>query len=258
SVTELDLVCFVAVRTSQEPVKKMFRAAVFFAVLAVAFCAAYNKVDTKAYSASSAKDYSGNQAGSNYNGYQAGSNSYNNYDQGYNPCGYGDNGKRLAIRDFCAGYFECQNGEARYYECDEYKGFDIYNKKCVPDKSCATVCPKGFSPSFLNNINTFYLDGKLMTCPYDTFFNTRICTCDHISNLEYQQYSSNQYNKGKQYDNNGKQYDNYGKQYDNSGKQYDNSGKQYKTGSYNNAQYNGNYASQYQAPKSADSYAKTY
>ncbi|KAI8780018.1 hypothetical protein BgiBS90_019212, partial [Biomphalaria glabrata] len=93
----------------QEPVKKMFRAAVFFAVVAVAFCAAYNKVDTKAYAASSAKDYSGNQAGSNYNGnqagsnyngyqagsnyngkgasnyngYQAGSNSYNSYDQGY-------------------------------------------------------------------------------------------------------------------------------------------------------------------------------
>ncbi|KAI8780017.1 hypothetical protein BgiBS90_019211, partial [Biomphalaria glabrata] len=70
-----------------------------------------------------------------------------------------------------------------------------------------------------------------------------------IPDFEYQS-SSNQYN------NNGKQYDNYGKQYDNSGKQYDNSGKQYQAGSYNNAQYNGNYASQYQAPKSADSYAK--
>ncbi|KAK0066787.1 pro-resilin-like isoform X1, partial [Biomphalaria pfeifferi] len=223
------------------PVKKMFRAAVFFAVLAVAFCAAYNKVDTKDYIASSVKDYSGNQAGSNYNGYkgasnyngyQAGSNSYNNYNQGYNPCGYGDNGKRLAIRDFCAGYFECQNGEARYYECDEYEGFDIYNKKCVPDKSCATVCPKGTGPSY-NSIYQFYLGGALMNCPYGTYFNARICTCDHISNLEYQQYSSNQYNKGKQYDNNGKQYDNYGKQ-------YDNSGKQYQAGYYNNAQYNGN------------------
>ncbi|KAH9520055.1 hypothetical protein Btru_059836 [Bulinus truncatus] len=107
--------------------------------------------------------------------------SASNYRQpklGEYPCSYNDEGTTFAIKAVCFAYFQCENGEARYHECPEYSRFDTKSKSCVYDASCVTACPKGWAPNPYD-IYSFFLGGVLQSCPANTYFDARLCTCQH-------------------------------------------------------------------------------
>lgn len=100
------------------------------------------------------------------------------YSPGAYPCGYNDNGRVYPVIGVCFAYYECVSGQSLYRQCNDNYRFDSGSGKCVADKSCTTACPKGLY-AHPNNIYKFILGGQEMDCPLGTYFDFKICTCNH-------------------------------------------------------------------------------
>ncbi|BFY97816.1 hypothetical protein BsWGS_00856 [Bradybaena similaris] len=98
------------------------------------------------------------------------------------PCASYPDGKTYGVSDVCFAYFECKKGNDLYRQCDDHYKFDEVSGQCVQDISCLTACPEQWKPH-PSDIYKFILGGTEMSCPYGTFFDYKICSCQSKNNL---------------------------------------------------------------------------